>query len=280
MSVLVNGGECGALIEAADWSATPLGPFESWPVSLRTLTAMMVASRQPMFITWGPSRIVLYNDAYALLLGHKHPDAMGRPIAEVWSEIWSDLAPIVADAYAGLSIQMDDVSFVMERNGFPEETHFAFSYTPVREEDGSVAGFFCACTETTGRVGAETRLRESEAEVRGVLDGMGEGFLLLDRDFRVRRINAEGLRLDGRPSEAILGRHLLDVWPDAERMPDLAALPPCHGGAGLGRTHLPPYLDAAGHLDRGAGLPVGKRPLGLLPRHQRAQGVRRGPARA
>ncbi|KQP47023.1 hybrid sensor histidine kinase/response regulator [Methylobacterium sp. Leaf106] len=219
MSVLVNGGECGALIEAIDWSATPLGPFASWPASLRTLTGMMVAARQPMFVTWGPGQVVLYNDAYARLMGAKHPAAMGRPIAEVWSDIWSDLAPIVADAYAGHSIQMDDVAFVMERNGFPEETHFAFSYTPVREEDGTVAGFFCACTETTGRIGAESRLRQSEAEVRGVLDGMGEGFLLLDHDFRVRRINAEGLRLDGRPSEVILGRHLLDVWPDAERMP-------------------------------------------------------------
>ena len=81
------------------------------------------------------------------------------------------------------------------------------------------------------------------------------------------------LRGDPRPSPP---RRVAGCRADA----DLAALPPRHGGAGLGRTHLPPYLDAAGHLDRGAGLPVGKRPLGLLPRHQRAQGVRRGPARA
>jgi PAS domain-containing protein len=105
-----------------------------------------------MFVSWGPDRTLLYNDAYAEILAAKHPDALGRDFLKVWSEIRADLAPIVDEAYAGRPVHMDDIELVMERCGHREETHFAFSYTPVRDEDGAVAGFFCACLETTQTV--------------------------------------------------------------------------------------------------------------------------------
>ena len=210
----------GALIQRHDWAATRLGPTVAWPQALRTLVDVMLGAQQPMFVAWGADRTLIYNDGYAEILGRKHPHALGRPLLDVWSEIRADLAPIVDQAYAGESVHMDDITLIVERHGYPEETHFSFSYTPVRDsEQGAVAGIFCPCTETTAQVIAERRMRESEAEARGVLEGMAEGFILLDHQFRIQRINAEGLRIDGRPQAEILGRHLLEVWPEARDFP-------------------------------------------------------------
>ena len=117
----------------------------------------MLAANQPMFIAWGPERTLLYNDAYAGLLATKHPDALGRDFLEVWREIREDLIPIVDKAFAGKPVHMDDIKLVMNRRGYPEETHFSFSYTPVRDGFGRIAGFFCPCNEITGQVLAERR---------------------------------------------------------------------------------------------------------------------------
>jgi PAS domain-containing protein len=157
LDLLSGGGGTGALMRARDWSASPLGPPGCWPQPLRTLVGIMLASTQPMFVAWGPARAMLYNDGYAPMCGARHPWALGRPFDEVWSDILADVGPIMDRAYAGESTSMDDIRFVMHRHGHPEEAHFAFSYTPVRGEDGAVAGVFCACIETTGRVLAERR---------------------------------------------------------------------------------------------------------------------------
>ncbi len=154
---LAGGGEVGVLMREHDWSATPLGMPAAWPVALRTLVMVMLGSKQPMFVAWGAERTLLYNQGYAGVLGRKHPDALGRPLLDVWSEIRDDLVPIVEQAYAGEAVHMDDIMLMMDRHGYREETHFAFSYTPVRDESGLIAGIFCPCRETTGQVLAERR---------------------------------------------------------------------------------------------------------------------------
>ncbi|KFI33867.1 hypothetical protein CG51_10240 [Haematobacter missouriensis] len=147
-----------------DWSANPLGPPETWPTELRTLVGVMLGSRQPMFVAWGPQEIMLYNDAYALLCGARHP-AIGVPFQVLWADILDDVYPILQAAYRGRSTHMDDICFLMHRNGYPEETHFSFSYTPVRDALGQVAGMFCACDETTEQV----RHRRAQEQERAVL---------------------------------------------------------------------------------------------------------------
>jgi PAS domain S-box-containing protein len=140
-----------------DWLATPLGSPTSWPQPLKTLVGVMLGSNQPMFVAWGAERTFLYNDAYSEILGDKQPSALGQDLLAVWSEIRADLVPIVEEAYAGRPVQMDDIALVMLRKGYPEETHFAFSYTPVRDESGEVAGFFCPCLEITEQVLSDRR---------------------------------------------------------------------------------------------------------------------------
>jgi PAS domain S-box-containing protein len=178
LDLLSGGGEMGTLMRARYWSATPLGPPELWQEGLRTLVGVMLGSNQPMFIAWGSERTLLYNDAYAEILARKHPAALGRPFLDVWSEIRNDLLSIVERAYAGEPVHMDHITLVMERRGYPEEAHFSFSYTPVRDGTGAVAGFFCPCTEITGQVLAERRLA-TETERHRRLFERAPGFITI-----------------------------------------------------------------------------------------------------
>ncbi len=152
-----GGGEMGALMRSRDWSGSPLGVPGTWPSSLRTVVSLMLASKFPMFVAWGPELAFLYNDGYASILGAKHPQALGRPFREVWAEIWDDLEPLVAKALGGEATFHENLHLIMERHGFPEDTWYTLSFSPVSDESGAVAGLFCACTETTEKVQADRR---------------------------------------------------------------------------------------------------------------------------
>jgi hypothetical protein len=91
---LEGGGELGALMRSFDWAKTPLGPPAGWPQSLRTAVRIMLTSRQPFWIGYGPELTYMYNDPYKSIIGGKHPDALGRPFSEVWREIWHVVGPM------------------------------------------------------------------------------------------------------------------------------------------------------------------------------------------
>jgi PAS domain S-box-containing protein len=200
-------------LRQTDWTSTPLGPPQHWDAALKTLVPIMLASSQPMFVVWGSSRTLVYNDGYAEILAHKHPAAVGRDFLDVWHEIRDSLTPIVTAAYRGEPVQMDDIELWMERRGFREETHFSFFYSPVRAESGEIAGFFCACNEITAQILAERRLSESEARHRGVLQNMEEGFTLFDQDFNILEVNDAAMRLVGLPREELVGRSHWERFP-------------------------------------------------------------------
>lgn len=211
-SFFAGGGAAGAMIRGHDWSAS-LGDPENWPQSLKTLVSVMLGSAQPMFVAWGPERILLYNDGYAEILASKHPAALGCDFLEVWSEIRADLLPIVVKAYAGEPVQMADIELIMHRRGFAEETHFAFSYTPVRDEHGAVRGLFCPCVEITEQVLAERR-READAERQRRLFEQAPGFItILNGPEHVFEFtNATYCRLFG--DRGYVGRRVREVFPD------------------------------------------------------------------
>ncbi|RZI69460.1 MAG: histidine kinase, partial [Variovorax sp.] len=162
------GSETGCLLLATDWVATPLGPMEQWPRSLRIAASICLNSRFPMFVWWGPSLVNIYNDAYIPVLGGKHPSSFAAPAAECWREIW-DVVGAQADEVMvhGRATWNERVLLVMERNGFREDTWFTWSYSPVYDDHGGIGGLFCACTEETGRVAAE---RERDQLVREAQD--------------------------------------------------------------------------------------------------------------
>ncbi|MBB4860713.1 PAS domain S-box-containing protein [Novosphingobium chloroacetimidivorans] len=163
-------GEVASLMRGHDWSTSPLGRLEIWPQSLRLVVSLMLSSKFPMFVAWGSELGFLYNDAYAEILAEKHPSALGQRFHDVWSEIWDDIAPLIDAAMAGQASYRQDLPLLMRRHGYDEQTWFTFSYSPVHDDDGTVAGMFCACTETTGRIQAERAVRESEARFRNMAD--------------------------------------------------------------------------------------------------------------
>lgn len=155
------GGEMGAVIRSRDWTATPLGPRERWPQSLKTAVSLILDSQHPMWIGWGPEMTFLYNDAYLHVLGSaKHPWALGRPAAEVWAEIWDVCGPLADKVFReGAASFADDVRLFMNRGDFLEETYYSFSYSPIRDESGNVAGLFCPSNDVTPKVLNARRLR-------------------------------------------------------------------------------------------------------------------------
>jgi serine phosphatase RsbU (regulator of sigma subunit) len=146
------------LVLEHDWSATPLGPEEHWSSALRTAVATCLNSRFPMTLMWGPERVMVYNDAYAPILGLRHPAALGKPAAEVWPEIWADIAPMIDDVFDGEAPYFEDLPLVMTRHGFVEETYFTFAYSAIVEPGAGITGLLDVVTETTPRVLATRRL--------------------------------------------------------------------------------------------------------------------------
>jgi len=173
LDMLAGGGEMGERIRSFHWSGTPLGAAEGWPQSLKTSVSLILSSRHPMWIGWGPEMTFLYNDAYLHVLGMaKHPWALGRPAAEVWAEIWDVCGPLADRVFrAGEATFVDDVRLFMHRGDRREETFYSFSYSPIRDESGKVAGLFCPSTDVTPKILNARRLKTlSELAARALVE--------------------------------------------------------------------------------------------------------------
>jgi signal transduction histidine kinase len=155
-------GEMRALCRAFDWSATPLGPVEQWPLCLRTTVGILLGSRNPMFLFWGPELIQIYNDAYRPSLGaggtpgSRHPRALGMRGRDFWTEIWDAIGPQIEQVMTtGEATWHEDQYLPILRNDRLEDVWWTYSYGPVHSEDGQVAGVLVVCQETTQRMLAE-----------------------------------------------------------------------------------------------------------------------------
>ncbi|HEX8785468.1 MAG TPA: histidine kinase dimerization/phospho-acceptor domain-containing protein, partial [Telluria sp.] len=151
--------ECARLVARKDWGATPLGPVESWPQSLRTSLSICLACDFPILLWWGPDKVMLYNDEYIPVLGKKHPAAMGGLGHEVWADVWSVVGPMLEQvASSGRAVKAEDLLLLMNRQGYDEEAYFSFSYSPIADESGGVGGIFTPVIETTEKVIGQRRV--------------------------------------------------------------------------------------------------------------------------
>lgn len=163
-------GEPGRQLVDYDWSATPLGEIASWPSSLIHAVDLMFDSPIPMWLAWGPSLTLLYNDHYIPLLHDKHPDALGARLDDVWSEVWDVVAPLIEGALAGTGTHQSYLPLVVHRDGRDEQAYFSFTYTPLRDLDGMINGIVCSVFEDTDRVLAERDRDANNRELTHSLD--------------------------------------------------------------------------------------------------------------
>ena len=218
-----------AATDAFDWSATPLGARADWPVSLRTAVDMMLASRFAMLIAWGPERTFLYNDAYAPFLGTRHPSALGKPMQEVWPDVWDDIGPFVERALAGETVAIENLHLVMTRNGYSEDTWWSFSYSPLRGDAGEIAGMLDVAVDTTptvlaGRRIAEegARLADSEARFRALVSSTSDVIYRMSADWQeMQQLDGRGFLAD---TDAPSIRWVEAYIPDDDRPGVLAAI--------------------------------------------------------
>ncbi|MES2830417.1 MAG: PAS domain-containing protein [Pseudomonadota bacterium] len=205
----------GDMMRDYDWSRSPLGHPDTWPLSLRITVDLMLDSKFGMFVAWGPELGLLYNDAYSEMLGGKHPAALGQRFNEIWSDIWVDILPVVIDALDGKASYFQDFPLLMRRNGYDERAWFTFSYSPIRDDDGKVAGVFCTATETTRQVTAETHLAEQNERLQNLFNqAPGYIVVLTSAALIFEMANEAYLRLIGR--QHIIGKTLREILPELE----------------------------------------------------------------
>ncbi|GAA4043252.1 hypothetical protein GCM10022281_25570 [Sphingomonas rosea] len=219
------------LFRVHDWAATPLGARETWPAVLTISVQTMLASLHPMCLIWGPERILLYNDGYAPVLFDRHPAALGRPTAEVWPELWPDIAPLIDGTFAGQSVAFKDQPMTMTRRGFAEQTWWDFAYSPVRDETGQIVGLLNVTSDSTPRVmaaqerdQATRKLAANEAKWHGLFETLQEGFVLGEvirdpagtvTDFRYEEVNSAWYDLVEMERGSMVGRTMRELFPDA-----------------------------------------------------------------
>ena len=210
---LRGGGETGARIAAYDWASTSLGPIAQWPPSLKTAVALVVHSAVPLVMLWGEDGVMIYNDAYSVFAGRRHPQLLGSKVREGWPEVADFNDNVMKAGLSGRTLAYRDQKLTLYRHGAPEPVWMNLDYSPVLDESGRPAGVIAIVVETTKRVQADQRIAAEQDRLLSLFD-QAPGFMaMLDGPELVFTLaNPAYLRLIGhRPA---MGRRLRDVLPE------------------------------------------------------------------
>src|SRR5580658_47474 len=217
LKFLAGGGLSGLQLRTLDWTASPPGPPSGWPQSLRTAVKLMLHTRHPLSIFWGPEAIHLFNDAAAQSFGaERRATGMGQPGAILWSEIWDVIGPQFDKVMAGAGATWHENQLVpIMRDGRLEDVYWTYSYCPIDDPQApnEVGGVLVIATETTEIVLAEKR-RAAEAERQRSLFEQAPGFVTIMRgpEHVVEFVNREHRRLFD--SEKWPGKPIRSAFPD------------------------------------------------------------------
>jgi serine phosphatase RsbU (regulator of sigma subunit) len=208
-------------IENFDWARGPLGPRSAWPATLRLMVGIALKTRFPMLVFWGRDLVQMYNDAFVPILGARHPEALGKFARDCWPEIWETIGPLLREAFEnGEPAWGEDLPLVLERNGFPEQTYFTFSYSRIGD-DREEGGVLCTCVETTKSVSREEQIRALADNMRTQFDREHRASLAFQNAALPRVLpTLPGLRFDAiyeaSEKDALVGGD----WYDAFQLPD------------------------------------------------------------
>ena len=161
---LTGGGHLGTLIAGFDWGRTPLGPIAGWPPHLKNATALMLRSKVPIVMLWGESGIMIYNDAYAVFAGQRHPALLGSRVREGWDEVADFNDNVMKVGLAGGTLSYQDQELTLYRDGRAEQVWMNLDYSPLLDDAGRPVGVMALVVETTAKVQAERRLSSVVSE--------------------------------------------------------------------------------------------------------------------
>jgi PAS domain S-box-containing protein len=217
--------EMARLCRAVDWGKTSLGAVEHWPDALRVAVRMALETPFPINLWCGPDMVLIYNDAYRVVLGAKHPRALGRPGAQVWSEIWTDIQPIFERIRrGGPGEYAEDARFLMERTeGPPGEAWFTFSVSAIRAEDGGIVAFLNIASETTRRVVAEREAIRARASAEHAEHQLREVFAQAPAFLAVLRGPEHRFEFVNDAYRGLVGNRDVEGKTVAEALPEVVA---------------------------------------------------------
>jgi len=153
------------VLRAVDWSRNPFGPIARWPMSLRAIVRALLGTRQATCLFWGPELINLYNDGFMPLLGEKHPAAMGQRARDCWSDAWPVVGGLLTDVLSqGKAVLFEEMLVPIVRRGRLEDAWWNYSYSPVFDDGGAIAGVLVVATETTGEVAGRKQLASAKLD--------------------------------------------------------------------------------------------------------------------
>ncbi|HEX7368001.1 MAG TPA: PAS domain S-box protein [Pelobium sp.] len=220
LNFLSSNGEVGKLIHEKDWSNNPLGEPQSWPQSLKTALSIILNSKFPNFIFWGDELRCFYNDAYRPSLGieGKHPGIIGEKGEDAWPEIWNLIKPMMDQVLqTGEATWSENQLIPFYRNGRLEEIYWTFSYSPIVDEQGKVAGIFTACVETTLEVKTRIELeRKNKEYFQNIMQAPVAMSILKGSEFTVEIANQLMLVLWGKSSEDVYNKPIFEGLPEAK----------------------------------------------------------------
>lgn len=210
---LGHDGEVSNLIRNHNWSTTPLGRVETWPASLKTATALLLQSPVPIVMLWGEQGVMIYNDAYSVFAGHRHPALFGSNVREGWSEIADFNDNVMNVGLAGGTLSYRDQELTLHRHGYPEQVWMDLAYSPVLDETGKPAGVISIVVETTERVLAERRNREEAQRLQNLFEQAPTFMAMISADHhRFEMINPEYRKLVG--DRDIVGLPFVEALPE------------------------------------------------------------------
>ncbi|UUD64647.1 PAS domain-containing protein [Pseudomonas seleniipraecipitans] len=172
--LLIGGGEVGELIRRHDWAQTPIGSPDGWPQALHNALELMLNSPESMYLAWGEELTFFYNDAYRPILGSRLEGALGKSLPVLWADAWGSVRESLHKALAGQAIRSDYAPIIMAREGVAEETWWSYSFSPLRDDDGSIRGVLCFTREMTNQVKTTLALAESEQRLDALVRSSSE----------------------------------------------------------------------------------------------------------
>ncbi|ANH60259.1 PAS domain S-box protein [Dokdonia donghaensis] len=173
-SLIFGEGEMSSIIRTKDWSKTTLGPINTWPQRLLGIVNILLESKFPQFLFWGPENICFYNDDYAPSLGEafNHSSMMGISAPEFWGDVWYNFAKeqVTLLKSGAPATWFEDQLVPIHRNGRWEDVYWTFTYSPVRSDDGVINGVLVTVIETTEKVVVFKELEENRDQLEFALD--------------------------------------------------------------------------------------------------------------